>query len=414
MSTLPTEAAGARYLTLDVIRGIAVMGILSVNIVNFSMVQAAYLNPQAYRDASIGDLILWAVNMLLVDGKFRSLFSMLFGASMLLVIDKAEAAGEWGAWLHVRRMAVLLAIGLAHAVLVWHGDILTLYAMAGFIALLWARSSVPRMIAAASILAIVNTILFGAIAATLVHQDIAAHAPNAAPEMIRNWNANASSVFAIPSDIARDQAIYGGSWSGIVAHEWSKLWAIFSNSLALMPDTLSLMLVGMAGYRSGFFTGAWDDRTYRRIATWGIGIGLAGHAALVVADLMTGFYVPLVLGGFLAAMVPFRFAQALGYAALFVLWSRRNSRAVKRVAAVGRAAFTNYIVTSLVCTAIFYGWGLGLYGEVTRVEAWLVVPLVWALMLLWSKPWLARFQYGPLEWLWRSLARGRPQAMRKT
>ncbi|QIK96611.1 DUF418 domain-containing protein [Sphingomonas sp. HDW15A] len=145
----------------------------------------------------------------------------------------------------------------------------------------------------------------------------------------------------------------------------------------------------------------------------GIGIGLAGHAALVVADLMTGFYVPLVLGGFLAAMVPFRFAQALGYAALLVLWSRRNSRAVNRVAAVGRTAFTNYIGTSLVCTAIFYGWGLGLYGKVTRVEAWLAVPMVWALVLLWSKPWLARFNYGPLEWLWRSLARGRPQAMRK-
>ena len=413
MSALPTETAGTRYLTLDVIRGIAVMGILSVNIVNFSMVQAAYLNPQAYRDASMGDLLLWAINMLLVDGKFRALFSMLFGASMLLVIDKAEAAGEWGAWLHVRRMVVLLAIGLAHAVLIWHGDILALYAMAGLIALLWARSSVTRMIAAAIILAILNTILFGAITATLVHQDIAAHAPDAAPEIIRNWNANASSVFAIPSDIASDQAIYGGSWRGIVAHEWSKLWAIFSNSLALMPDTLSLMLVGMAGYRSGFFTGAWDDRTYKRIAMWGIGIGLAGHAALVVADLMTGFYVPLVLGGFLAAMVPFRFAQALGYAALFVLWSRRNSGPVKLVAAVGRAALTNYIGTSLVCTAIFYGWGLGLYGKVTRIEAWLVVPIVWALMLLWSKPWLERLRYGPLEWLWRSLARGRPQAMRK-
>ena len=413
MSTIPTEAAQTRYLTLDVIRGLAVMGILSVNIVNFSMVQAAYLNPQAYRDASISDLVLWAVNMLLVDGKFRSLFSMLFGASMLLVIDKAEAAGEWGAGLHVRRMAVLLLLGLVHAILIWHGDILALYAMAGLIALLWARSSVSRMLAAAITLALVHTILFGAIAATLVHQDIAAHAPNAAPEMVRNWNANASSVFAIPSDIARDQAVYGGSWPGIVAHEWSKLWAIFSNSLALMPDTLSLMLVGMAGYRSGFLTGAWDDGTYRRIAIWGIGIGLIGHAALVVADLMTGFYVPLVLGGFLAAMVPFRFAQALGYAALFVLWSRKNSGAVKRVAAVGRAAFTNYIATSLICTAIFYGWGLGLYGKLTRVEAWLVVPLVWALMLLWSKPWLERFRYGPLEWLWRSLARGRPQAMRK-
>jgi uncharacterized protein len=83
------------------------------------------------------------------------------------------------------------------------------------------------------------------------------------------------------------------------------------------------------------------------------------------------------------------------------------------VTAVGRAAFSNYLVTSLVCTAIFYGWGLGLYGDVSRAEAWLVVPGVWALMLFWSKPWLERYRYGPLEWLWRSLARGRPQPMLK-
>ena len=413
MSTLLTEAGAERFVTLDLIRGIAVMGILSVNIVDFSMIRAAYLNPQAYGDASIVDLVLWAVNMLLVDGKFRSLFSMLFGASMLLVIDRAEASGEWGLPVHLRRMAVLLLIGLAHAVLVWRGDILALYALSGFVALLWAQSSVSRMLVAAGIFTIINTILFGAIWATLVHQDVAAHAPGAAADMVRNWNANAGSVFPTAADIARDQAIYDGSWATIVAYEWSKLWAIFSNSLALLPDTLALMLTGMAAYRSGFFTGAWDDRTYRRVAAWGIGIGIAGHAALVVADLMTGFYVPLVLGGFLAAMVPFRFAQALGYAALIVLWSRGGGRVVGRVAAVGRAAFSNYLVTSLVCTAIFYGWGLGLYGDVSRAEAWLVVPGVWALMLFWSKPWLERYRYGPLEWLWRSLARGRPQPMLK-
>ena len=413
MSTIPTEAAGNRFVTLDLIRGIAVMGILSVNIIDFSMIQAAYLNPQAYRDASTGDLILWSVNMLLVDGKFRSLFSMLFGASMLLVIDRAEAAGEWGLGVHLRRMAALLLLGLAHAILIWRGDILSLYATSGIVAMLWARSSVTRMVLAAGVFAIVHAILFSAIAATLVHQDLTAHSTGASAEMIRNWNANAGSFFPTAADVAKDHAIYNSGWTTIVAHEWSKLGAIFSNSLALLPDTLSLMLLGMAAYRSGFFTGAWEDGTYRRIAKWGIGIGLAGHAVLVAADLMTGFYVPLVLGGFVAAMIPFRLAQAAGYAALIILWSRRESPAVRRFAAVGRTAFSNYIGTSLVCTAIFYGWGLGFYGDVSRVEAWTVVPAVWALMLLWSKPWLDRFRYGPFEWLWRSLARGRPQPMRK-
>jgi uncharacterized protein len=170
----------------------------------------------------------------------------------------------------------------------------------------------------------------------------------------------------------------------------------------------------MAGYKSGFLTGSWDDDRYRRVAKWGIAIGLVGFGGLIAADFATRFYVPLVLGGFMAAMVPFRIAMAFGYAALFILVFRRPGAVRGRVAAVGRAAFTNYLGTSLVATSIFYGWGLGLYDELSRAEAWLVAPLIWALMLLWSKPWLGRFNYGPFEWAWRSLSRGKPQPMRKT
>ena len=136
------------------------------------------------------------------------------------------------------------------------------------------------------------------------------------------------------------------------------------------------MLVGMAAYRSGFFTSAWSDERYRRIAWWGIGIGLAGHAALVIADLATGFYVPVVLGGFLAAMVPFRFAQAIGYAALIILWSRGGGRAAKRFAAVGRAAFSNYLGTSIICTPSFTVGASASTTDVSRVQAWLIVPVV--------------------------------------
>lgn len=402
---------GQRYVTLDLIRGMAVMGILSVNIVNFSMHPTAYLNPYALGQPGDGDLALWSANMLLVDGKFRSLFSMLFGASMLLVMDRATANGESGWRTHVRRMVVLLVLGFAHAILIWRGDILSLYAMAGLVALVFARLPVPKMLVWAGLLATMHAVLFGAIGATLVHQDQVAHSAQASATIVSNWNASASSVFPTAAGVAEDRAIYDGSWFGIVQHEWSRLGAILSNNMALMADTLSLMLIGMAGYRSGFFTGQWEDPSYRRIAMWGIAVGLAGHLALVVANLASGFYVPLVLGGFLSAMTPFRIAQALGYAALFVLWSRRRSAVVERVAAVGRTAFTNYVGTSIACTAIFYGWGLGLYDDLRRVEAWLVVPAVWAAMLLWSKPWLKRFRYGPFEWLWRSLARGKPQPM---
>jgi uncharacterized protein len=406
-------ASSDRIVSLDLIRGIAVMGIFSVNIVAFAMIQAAYLSPPAYGGWHGADGLVWALNMLLVDGKFRTLFSMLFGASMLLVIERAERSGQNGWTVHWRRMAVLLAIGAAHAILIWHGDILTLYATTGFVAYFFRRMSVQRLAGLGLSLSLLNLLLFGAIAATLVHQDLAAHGPHPDAEILRNWNANAGSFFPTAKAIAQDKAIYGGSWLTIVAHEARGAAQIVTNSLLLLPDTLGLMLLGMAGYKSGFLTGQWSDHRYFRVAAWGIGLGLAGFGALVAADFATRFYVPLVLGGFMAAMVPFRLVMAFGYAALIVLLFRRPSAVRARFAAVGRAAFTNYIGTSLVTTPIFYGWGLGLYGKLSRAEAWLLVPLVWMLMLLWSKPWLDRFTYGPLEWLWRSLARGKLQPMRR-
>ena len=399
-----------RLITLDVIRGIAVMGIFSVNIVDFSMIQAAYLNPRAYGGATGEDALLWALNMLLVDGKFRTLFSCLFGASMLLVIERSGAAG-WS--VHWRRMAVLLLFGLAHAVLLWRGDVLSLYAVTGVVAYLFHRLSVTKLVGLGAALSMTNLLLFGAIALTLYHQDVVANGPDPSALVVSNRDANFGSFFPTAQQIAADMRIYDGAWGTIVAHEAGKAGQILVNILMLLPDTLGLMLLGMAAYKSGFATGAWSDRRYRRIAGWGIGLGLAGFAALVAADWASGFYVPVLLGGFLAAMAPFRIAMAAGYVALFILLFRRPSALRDRLAAVGRAAFSNYLGTSLAATFVFYGWGLGWYGDVSRAEAWLLVPLVWLAMLAWSKPWLDRFQYGPLEWLWRSLARWEMQPMRK-
>ena len=402
-----------RIQTLDIIRGIAVMGILSVNIVDFSGPNAAYLNPAALGWPDPASLGVWAANMLLVDGKFRTLFSMLFGASMLLVIERADAAGQSGWTVHWRRMAVLLLFGIAHAILVWRGDILALYAVTGLVAFGFRNLSVERLLGWAVALTLVNAILFGAIGATLFNQQAAAALPGASADLVRNWNANFHSFYPTTDQIARDVLLYQGHWLTIAAHEAGQASQIVTNTLLLLPDTLGLMLFGMAGYKSGFLTGAWTDASYRRTAAWGVGLGLAAYAALVAADLASGFSVPVLLTGFMTAVAPFRIAQAFGYAALFVLLTRSMGPLSARVAAVGRAAFTNYLGTSLIMTPIFYGWGLGLYGQLSRAQAWMFVPLVWLIMIAWSKPWLDRFHYGPFEWAWRSLARGRLQPMRK-
>ena len=180
-----------------------------------------------------------------------------------------------------------------------------------------------------------------------------------------------------------------------------------------LPETLALMLIGMVLFRSGFLTGEWDDRSYRNIAWWGIGTGGAACLIFGIIEWASGFYAPLILLLFIGVGPPFQLVMAIGYAALIILLSQNPGPFRTRVAAVGRAAFTNYLGSSILGASIFYGSGLALYGTLDRVHVTLFVPLFWAIMLLWSKPWLDRFRYGPLEWAWRTLARGKLQPMRK-
>ena len=290
---------------------------------------------------------------------------------------------------------------------------MTLYAVTGLVAYWFRDVPASKLFGWAIALSLVNVILFAAIGTTLYHQQIASQAAGASADLIRNWDANYHSFYPTAQQYADDLAIYDGGWLGIVTFEAGKASRIVTNTILLLPDTLGLMLFGMAAYKSGFLTGAWGDGQYRRIAAWGISLGLAGFGALVVADIASDFSVPVVLAGFMTAVAPFRIGMAFGYAALFILMARNLGPIAQRFAAVGRAAFTNYLGTSLIMTAVFYGWGLGFYGDLTRAEAWLFVPAVWLIMLAWSKPWLDRFNYGPFEWAWRSLSRGELQPMRR-
>ena len=404
-----------RILTLDIIRGIAVMGIFSVNVVAFAMIEGAYFNPAAYGGHTGIDLFVWAANMVVVDGKLRTLFSMLFGASMLLMAERAEAAG-YSPWsMHLRRMAVLFVIGLAHFYLLWWGDILHLYAAVGLVAFLFRQKEPSELILWALLFLAVDMVLFGGMTAAFFQFDSRAHAANASSAAIATWNGMAVTLYPTAAMLAEDQAIYGGSFmtrlNEILRYRAGEP---FRDIWLLGPETLSLMMLGMWGYKSGFLTGAWDDASYRRIAAIAIPIGALAFAAVVAVDITSGFYLPYVFGGMSVATAPFRSLMAFGYAALIILLCRNPGWLAQRFAAVGRTAFTNYLGTSLVAAFVFYGWGLGLYGQVSRAQAWLLVPLVWLLMLAWSKPWLDRYRYGPLEWLWRTLARGQFQPMRKS
>ena len=413
MATIASGEASKRIITLDIIRGIAVMGIFSVNIIAFAMIEAAYFNPAAYGGRTGADLALWATNMVLVDGKMRTLFSMLFGASTLLVIERAEAGGRSGPATHIRRMLVLLGFGLIHYYFIWFGDILTLYAVCGLVAFNFRRLKPRTLIIIGTLFLLFHMLLFGGFLYTQVQADIAAHAPGATQKAIKEWNEGLGSFYPSAAEIAKDRAQHLGSWLDFIRHNLEHWSSVIQSTLLWIPDTVGLMLIGMAGYKSGFLTGEWSDASYRRFASWAIPLGLVAGAAIVITDLATHFYIVAMFGAFIVLATPFLTLMALGYAALIILVTRSQGWLAQRIAAAGRCAFTNYLGTSLVATFVFYGWGLGYYDSPSRWQAWLLVPVVWTLMLTWSKPWLEHFHYGPFEWAWRSLARGKLQPMRK-
>lgn len=414
-----TTAAGPRIVNLDLLRGIAVMGILAMNVVAFAMPFQAYLNPLAYGGAEGADLWAWIIAFVFVDGKMRAMFSILFGASLLLIVDRAEAASPGsGAAVHYRRMAVLLGFGLAHFFLIWFGDILAAYAVAGMIAYLFTGKERPALLRSSLLFFALGAVVYGLAFLSPLMLQAAASAPDASADTIAQWEALKSDLGRPSAEvIAGDLAVHRGSWTGIVAYSVAERWGfLVQGATMFLPETLALMLLGMWGLRSGFLTGGWEAPRYARMAAICLGIGLPACAILAWAIVGSGFDVgiSLALSGF--ATLFFRPLATLGYAALVLLAVKRGfggGALGTRIAAAGRAAFTNYLGTSLLMTFIFYGWGLGLYGELSRAQVYLVVLPAWALMLLWSKPWLERYRYGPLEWAWRSLARGSAQPMRK-
>jgi uncharacterized protein len=407
--------AGDRILTLDIVRGIAVMGILGMNIVGFAMPEAAYLNPAAYGTNGPADLASWAFSFVLIDGKMRGLFSFLFGASLLLVVERAEASGRNPAAVHYSRMIWLLVFGLIHFYLIWSGDILSLYAPVGMAAYFFRRASPTVLIGAALGLLVVQALYFANLAFSFHQAAAAAAAPGATPEALRQWAGMTEGLGRYtPGQLAEILARYRGSYAGIAGYSLTENRLAPILSLRVFGcETLAYMLLGMAALKSGFLTGAWENRRYALVMLTGFGIGVPAYALLAWLQIDGGFSVPGVVTYGLAVTVPLRPPMIAATAAAIILATRGGGALVARVAAAGRAAFSNYLGTSILMTGLFYGWGFGLFGDLSRIQLWLPVAAMWALILLWSKPWLDRFDYGPFEWLWRSLARWKLQPMRK-
>lgn len=398
-----------RIATLDLIRGVAVMGIVLMNIQAFAMPEAAYLNPAAYGGSRGADLAVWATELVLIDGKMRGLFSWLFGASLLLVADRA---GAGAARVHYRRMAWLAVFGFAHLVTLWDGDILLHYALVGSVAFVFRRHPPEALVVAAVMLILIQLFLSlnTPLAAGQIAAELASGHPSAAAlhdmPLIRDQ-------FGVPSPatIAGQIALHRGPWMAQVGYRIAEAPRLILGTLASVGlETLAYMLLGMAALKSGMLTGAWSRAAYRRTAAIGFAIGIPLGAALAWWVVARGFDAGAVAWEALVLSAPLRPPMIAGWAALIVLTLRPDGGLGSRVAAAGRMAFSNYLGTSLICAGLCDG--LGLFGGFSRAGLLPIVAGVWIAMLAWSRPWLARLRYGPMEWAWRSLARGHPAPMR--
>ena len=389
------------------------LGILAVNIAGFAGPTQATLSPNIPLPGSPADEAAFAFIFVVFEGKMRALFTLLFGASMLLFVERAEAAGRDGAALQYRRLGWLLLFGLLHYLLLWWGDILFLYAVIGFLALRF-RNAAPKPLVAAALILFAGWHGFGAVSAQpSVDTEEQIRLGKARPAIVAQQAREATEASKETAlEIAGYRAPYLDQIKDKVLHRpfWQVGMTLFS-----FGETFPLMLIGMALYRSGFFSGAWPRRRLWQLAGGGLALGLV--PTLLVLGWVWPRHFPLEA---MAAAISLwtalpHLTMALAYAALLMLAAPAllQTRLGKRIEAAGRMAFSNYIGTTLVMCAIFYGWGLGLIGTVGEVQQLLFVALGWALMLGWSKPWLERFRQGPLEWLWRSLTEIRRLAMRR-
>jgi uncharacterized protein len=403
-----------RIVTLDFIRGIAVLGILVANIVAMSYPLLAYHWPEAMgHEPDVSDRAVWLAQYVVIDGKMRGLFTLLFGAGMILFLERARARGQ-GGLLQARRLFWLMLFGLVHFFVLFWGDILFLYAIAGIIALAMVKWPAKRQLGIGIAWYLAGSILFAGSQAPLLifEQSEAARivSPEAYESTIEYWEGSLAAA-----EDERD-AFTKGSYPtelAYVANDRS-LVLTFYPVLALF-ETIPLMLIGMGLYRIGLFSGGLDPGRQRK---WGwIGVLAGGAIALAMGWQAVSNQFPPLLTDFVfngGAQGP-RLPMILGLAALLALWAPAAAKGWlgQRIAAAGRMAFSNYIGTSLLVMLVMRHWAGGLWGELDRIELLVVVLGVWLLILAWSQPWLERYRYGPLEWLWRCLTYWRLFPMRR-
>ncbi|MFC2098030.1 DUF418 domain-containing protein [Bacteroidota bacterium] len=387
--------AKERIVSLDVLRGFAVLGILIMNIQSFSMIFAAYQNPLAYGDLSGINLLIWKLSHVFADQKFMTIFSILFGAGILLMTQKIEKQGLSSKGLHFRRMMWLIIIGLLHAYFLWHGDILVNYGTIALLVYFFRKKNSRTLTVVGIAFIIIPSMLYWMSGWSMQYWST-----EQITELANQW---------LPGQeiIDKEIAAFQGSWWSGVSHR-SSIVLMLETSLVFLFGwrILGQMLIGMALYKSGFLSAKLSYKKYLLTLIICFSIGFT----LIITGMNKNFN-----SGWDGEYSRFNGIQynywgsilvSIGYISIIMIIVKTKilSGLKNILAPVGRMAFTNYLLQTIICTIIFYGFGFGYFGKLTRAEQIIIVLCIWTFEIILSRIWLRYFKYGPFEWLWRSLS----------
>ena len=419
-----------RIESLDVFRGFALLGILLLNIIGFGLLSPSYSNPGFdLSHSGFANILSWATVDLLAEGAMRCLFSILFGAGVVLFTTGPSGRS---AWTHYRRTFWLLMFGLFNAfILLWPGDILVTYALAGAVLYLVREKSVRALLIAAGVLILLMSLLhvamgFGLGVSKQAYDRVTASNVAGATleisdqdrELAQVWEEFSADVDFLETDAEAElidrRSSYASAFQWTVSQN-SELYS-FVIPVFLFWDALAMMILGMALYKAGVLQAQRSRRFYLNLMVAGFASGLLINGYEISEAYQNDFH---LLSTFPQLQVTYhlgRLGMALGYIGMLGLVCQAGlfSGLTARLAAVGRMALTNYLMHSLICAILFTGMGFGLLGQFSRSELYAIVLLIWLLQLGLSPMWLKHYRFGPIEWLWRAFTYGRWPEMRRS
>jgi uncharacterized protein len=418
-------AAAERITALDALRGFSLLGILLMNIVAMGLYSGSYDNPTVAGGATGLNLAAWTVMHVLAEGKMRCLFSLVFGASVILLTSRLEKRGD-AADIYYRRTLWLLLFGIIHAYLLWMGDILYPYALCGLLLYPFRKIRARRLLIIGSVLLVFTSASYigkGFMEREMITKGLAALEAEKAGKQLTPEQQDAKidyerwRKFARPSaeELKKDVAEWHGSPLSVIKAR-AKLLGFFHGMPYYHPmnwDIWSMMFLGMGLFKLGVLSAELSSKTYVKMALLGylVGIPLNSYTAWLI---IKSNFDPVVQSFTGTAYDIGRLSIALGHLGMLMLLCKSAifPWLSNTLGAVGQLAFSNYVMQSVITAFLFTGYGFKLYGQLERHQLYYVVAAIWVVQMIVSPIWLRYFRFGPLEWGWRSLTYWKRQPMR--